>query len=325
MKIGLYSDSLPDLSFTEALDWAAGQGIEAVEIGTGGFSNVPHCDPDELMNDEDARKIFKDAIESRGLILSALNCNSNPLDPHPERGKAHAETLFKTIELAGKLGLDTVVTMSGCPGDPSGSLYPNWVNHPWQSEFLELHDWQWDEVITPFWQKVGSFATEHGIKIAIEMHPGQAVYNTRTIVRLREIAGPNLGANFDPSHLFYQGMDPLLVIRTLGENFIFHVHAKDTRLDPYEMALNGGMDMRSFDRLSERAWGYRTLGFGHDNLWWRDFVSALRSVGYDGVLSIEHEDLLMSAREGISKSVEFLRPIVLTTMPEETPYWLQPK
>ena len=325
MKIGLYTNGLPDLSFTAALDWAAGQGIAAVEIATGGFSNVPHCDPDRLMSDERARQIFMEAIESRGLTLSALNCNGNPLDPHPERGKVHAAGLSQTIELAAKLGLDTVVTMSGCPGDPGGGPYPNWVNHPWQKEFLELHDWQWEEVVTPFWQNIGSLATENGVKIAIEMHPGQIVYNTRSLMRLREIAGPNLGANLDPSHLFYQGMDPLLVIRNLGADFVFHVHAKDTRIDPYEMALNGGMDMRSFERLNERAWGYRTLGFGHDERWWRDFVSALRTVGYDGALSIEHEDLLMSAREGIVKSVEFLRPIILTTMPDETPYWLQAK
>ena len=324
MKIGLYTDSLADLSFGEALDWAAGHGIETVELGTGGFSSAPHCDVNVLLEDDSACSAFKEAIESRGLVLSALNCNGNPLDPHPERGKAHSEALLKTVELAGKLGLDTVVTMSGCPGDPGGSSYPNWVVHPWQGEYVELYKWQWEEVITPFWEKVGGLATDHRVRIAIEMHPGQAVYNTSTMLRLREIGGSNVGANFDPSHLFYQGMDPMLVIRTLGEGFIFHVHAKDTRLDPYEMALNGGIDMRPFTMLNERAWGYRTLGFGHDDHWWRDFVSALRLVGgYDGALSIEHEDFLMSAREGITKSVEFLRSIVLTTMPEATPTWFQ--
>ena len=323
MKIGLFSDGLPDLPFTDFLDWSVDHGIEAVEIGTGGFSSSPHCDLDGMLTDEGARKAFSDAIESRGLTLSALNCNSNPLDPHPERGKRDSETLFRTIELAGKIGLGTVVTMSGCPGDPSGSVYPNWVTHPWQLEYNELYEWQWNEMITPFWEKAGQYATEQNVKIAIEMHPGQAVYNTNTILRLREIAGPNLGANFDPSHLFYQGMDPMLVIRALGEDFIFHVHAKDTRVNPHETALNGGIDMRSFENLNERSWAYRTLGFGHDGLWWREFVSALRSVGYDGVLSIEHEDLLMSAPEGIIKSVDFLRPIAITTMPEAEPSWFK--
>ncbi|MBM3775868.1 MAG: sugar phosphate isomerase/epimerase [Acidobacteria bacterium] len=322
MKIGLYTDALPDLPFAEALDWAAAHGLEAVEIGTGGFSKAPHCNLLHLLENESAREEFRAAIDRRGLALSALDCNGNPLDPHPERGKQHQETLFRSIELARKLDVETVITMSGCPGDPSGSPYPNWVTHPWQPEFAELHNWQWNEVLTPFWKKVGRLAADSGVKIAIEMHPGQPVHNTRTLLRLREIAGPSVGANLDPSHLFYQGMDPILVIRTLGENFIFHVHAKDTRIDPYEMALTGGIDMRSMHLAAERSWTYRTLGFGHGEAWWRDFVSALRAVGYNGVLSIEHEDPLMSAREGIIKSVEFLKPILLRTMPEARPPWL---
>jgi sugar phosphate isomerase/epimerase len=303
------------------LDWAVAQGIEAVEIGTGGFSKAPHCNLRQLLDDGATREKLREDIEKRGIALSALDCNGNPLDPHPERGKQHREALFNTIQLAPMLGVDTVITMSGCPGDPSGGPYPNWVAHPWQAEFAELHNWQWNEVLTPFWKKVGQLAADSGVKIAIEMHPGQAVYNTRTLLRLREIAGPSVGANFDPSHLFYQGMDPILVIRTLGEKFIFHVHAKDTRVDPYETALTGGIDMRLMHLVTERAWAYRTLGFGHGEAWWREFVSALRAVGYDGVLSIEHEDSLMSAREGIVKSIEFLKPILLRTMPEDRPPW----
>ena len=316
MKIGLVTDSLSSLSFSDALAWTAAQGIEAIEFATGGFSSAPHCDLDRLLRDESSRDVFSGEIDSHGLFVSALNCNCNPLDPHPTRRQDAQDVLFKTIELAQKLSLETVVTMSGCPGDPSGSPYPNWVAHPWQPEFVEILNWQWDEQITPFWKRVGQFAADHGVKIAIEMYPGQAVFNTRTLLRLREIAGPALGANFDPSHLFFQGMDPLLVIRTLGHDFIFHVHAKDICFNQYEMSLNGGIDMRPLEQIAERSWGYRTLGFGHGEIWWRQFVSTLRMVGYDGVLSIEHEDPLMSPQEGIIKSVEFLEHIVLKTMPE---------
>ena len=241
MKIGLFTDSLPT-SFTEALDWVVEHGIEAVEIGTGNFSPALHCNLDELLHNEEARTAFTAAIEGRGLMLSALNCNGNLLDPHPARGRASQDVFFKTVELAHKLGLDTIVTMSGCPGDPSGTPYPNWPTHPQQPEYADLDRWQWDEVITPFWEKAGRFAADHGVRIAIELHPGQSVYNTRTMLRLRAIAGPSVGVNLDPSHFFYQGMDPLIVIPALGEKFIFHVHAKDTRLNPSEMALNGGLD-----------------------------------------------------------------------------------
>ncbi len=316
MKIGLYTDSLQDLSLDAALDWIAGQGIEAVEIGTGSFSPVPHCNLENLLNDAGARAKFKAAIESRGLILSALNCNGNLLDPHPERGQKSQDTFYKTVRLANLLGLDTTVTMSGCPGDLGGGAYPNWVTCNWQREYVELLERQWAEVIEPFWKQAGAFAADHGVKVAIEMHPGQAVYNTRSLLRLREIAGPSLGANLDPSHLFYQGMDPFVVIKALGKGGVFHVHAKDTRLDPQEMALNGGLDTRPMAMTGERAWVYRTVGYGHGESWWRDFVSTLRLMGYDGVLSIEHEDRLMGSREGIIKSVEFLKPILLKTTAE---------
>jgi sugar phosphate isomerase/epimerase len=310
---------LQDLTFEAALDWVAAQGIEAVEIGTGNFSTGPHCNLESLVNDAEAASRFKDALAARGLHLSALNCNGNLLDPHPARQQSAQATFYKTVEAARRLGLDTIVTMSGCPGDPTGGEYPNWVTCTWQREFVDLAERQWEEAIIPFWREAGRFAADHGIQVAIEMHPGQSVYNPRGLLRLRETAGPCLGANLDPSHLFWQGMDPLVVVRALGPGGVFHVHAKDTRLDPQEMALNGVLDLRATGAEKPRAWAFRTVGYGHDAGWWRDFVSELRRQGYDGVLSIEHEDRLMGSREGIVKSVEFLRPLVLTTTAE---HWL---
>ncbi|MCC6191399.1 MAG: sugar phosphate isomerase/epimerase [Anaerolineales bacterium] len=316
MKIGLYTDSLPDLTFEGALDWISSQGIEAVEIGTGNFSPAPHCRLADVAGGGEAAARFRDAIAARGLTLSALNCNGNLLDPHPRRRQKAQDTFYRTVEAAQHLGLDTVVTMSGCPGDPSGGEYPNWVTCTWQAEFVELSERQWEEVIAPFWREAGRFARERGVNVAIEMHPGQSVYNTRGLLRLRDMAGPNLGANLDPSHLFWQGMDPLVVVRALGRGGVLHVHAKDTRLDPQEMALNGGLDLRPTSEVAARAWAFRTVGYGHDAGWWRDFVSELRRQGYDGVLSIEHEDRLMGSREGIVKSVDFLKPIALQTLAE---------
>ncbi len=316
MKIGLYSDSLSEMSFEKMLDWLVDLGIEAVEIGTGNFSSSPHCDLESLVQDESARGSFLGAIRDRGLELSALNCNGNLLDAHPGR-RQRAQNIFRlTVVAASKLGLSTIVTMSGCPGDPDGGTFPNWVTCTWQAEYVDLLARQWDEIIEPFWREAGRFAADQGVKIAIEMHPGQSVYNTRTLLRLREIAGQNLGANLDPSHLFYQGMDPLVVVKALGEDFIFHVHAKDTYIDPIEMALNGGLDTRPMCKPGLRSWDYRTVGFGHDAHWWREFVTSLRLVGFDGVLSMEHEDRWMGAHEGIRKSAEFLRPIVLRTLAE---------
>lgn len=322
MQIGLFTDGLADMEFLEALDWVAARGIEAVEIGTGGFSNTPHCQLSELVSSQQARDAFMEAITSRNLALSALNCNGNPLDPNENRGAKTQQELRQTIEVANQLGIDTVVTMSGCPGTPEGGGYPNWVSHPSPPEFEELLDWQWEQSVTPYWSELGKYAADHGIKIAIEAHPGNVVYNTRTLLRLREIAGPQLGANLDPSHFFYQGIDPHHAIRYLGTDFVFHVHAKDTCVDPHETALSGTLDTRPMENIHERAWAYRTLGYGNDELWWKNFVSVLRQVGYDGALSIEHEDPAMSSHEGIEKSVEFLKPILLRTQPEVDPPWM---
>ncbi len=316
MKIGLFTESLDDLSFEDALDWCVSHEIEEVEIGTGNFSSAPHCDLDALVNDKGAREAFLGAIRDRGLVLSALNCNGNILDPDADRGTNSKEVFNKTLEAANRLELDTVVTMSGCPGDLEGGSYPNWVTCTWQPEYVELLERQWDEVATPFWTEAGEKARQLGVRVAIEMHPGQLAYNTRSLQKLREIGGSDvIGANLDPSHLFYQGMDPNQVVRALGQGAVFHVHAKDTRLNPHEMALNGTLDTRPMVEPGVRTWEYVTLGYGHDESFWRNFLSTLRIMDYDGVLSIEHEDMLMSSREGIEKSITFLQGLTPRTTP----------
>jgi sugar phosphate isomerase/epimerase len=317
VKLGLFTDSLGDLRLDEALDWAVQQGLEAVEIGTGNFSPAPHCDLMSLLQNETVRQEFLSALESRGLTLSALNCSGNLLDPHPQRRRAAQETFESTLELASLLGIDTVVTMSGCPGDMGEGSYPNWVTCTWQPEYVTLVERQWEQELVPFWHSAGEKARSSGVRIAIEMHPGQCVYNTRTLLRLRQIAGSDvLGANLDPSHLFFQNMDPITVVGALADGGIFHVHAKDTRINRGEMALNGSLDTRPMKKPGERSWEYVTLGFGHGESFWRGFVAALRIAGYDGVLSIEHEDQMMSGREGIRKSVEFLSPMLIRTWPD---------
>lgn len=315
MKLGVNTDSLRELTFEQALDHAVELGLDAVEINTGNFSTAPHCDLARLVESQSARDGFLGAIRERGLILSALNCSGNLLDPHPERRQRSQATFRDTVRLAAQLGLDTVVTMSGCPGSPDGGTYPNWITCTWQREYTEAGERQWKEEIEPFWREAGPWAADQGIRLAIEMHHGQSVYNTRTLVRLREIAGEGLGANLDPSHLWPQGMDPLVVIKAL-QGAIWHVHAKDTRIDPQEAALNGLLETRDMPRAYERSWAFRAVGYGHDALWWRDFVSSLRAAGFDGVLSLEHEDRWMGSQEGLAKGVQFLKPLLLQTEAE---------
>ena len=215
------------------------------------------------------------------------------------------------VLLAEKLGVDTVVTFSGCPGGSPVDRTPNWVTCPWPDDFLGILDYQWNQVLIPYWKEQAAFAQAHGIKkIAFEMHPGFCVYNPETLLKLRAAVGDIIGANFDPSHLIWQGMDPVTVIREMGDA-IFHVHAKDTRIDKANTAKNGVLDTKSYADEINRSWIFRSVGYGNDALYWKDIISALRMVGYDYAISIEHEDSLMSQNEGLQKAVEMLKSVIV--------------
>jgi sugar phosphate isomerase/epimerase len=207
-----------------------------------------------------------------------------------------------------------VVDFSGCPGDAPNAKSPNWVTCPWPPEYLDVLEWQWNDVVTPYWVERAAFAAEHGVKIAIEMHPGFVVYSPETMLKLRAIAGPSIGCNYDPSHMFWQGIDPIGAIRILGDA-IFHVHAKDTQLYPSNLVKTGVLDTKPYTRERDRGWIFRTCGYGHGAEWWKEFASTLRMFGYDNVLSIEHEDSLLSPEEGLTKAAQFLNEIILKEQP----------
>jgi len=319
MKIGLFTDGLAHLPFAEALAKAASLGVQAVEIGTGNFSPSPHCDLNGLLAGAGARAEFLQTIERQQLQLAALNCSGNPVHPNQDLARQAAEVTRKTLRLAGLLGVERVVCMSGCPGTPDGGRYPNWVVASWPEDFLELLEWQWRERVIPFWSEMAEMAKAEGVlQLCFELHPGMCVYNASSFNRLRAAVGPVIAANLDPSHFFFQGMDPLAVIRTLGAS-IGYVHAKDARVEPYNLAVQGSLDLQPGKPVRDLVWAYRTLGYGHGAQFWADFVSALRSVGYDGVLSIEHEDPLMDAEEAIGRAVDLLRNTAFFGPPSVVP------
>ena len=312
MKLGVFTTLLSNLSLEEALKYFTSLGIEMVEIGCGGYPGNAHANPEILLNDEAKFNEFTALLKKYNVGVSALSCHSNPVHPNKEEAAAADKTIRNTILLAEKMGLDQINTFSGCPGDHEGAKYPNWVTCPWPNDFLEILDWQWNEVLIPYWKDLVAFAKAHGVnKIGLELHPGFCVYNTDTLLRLREAVGPEIGANFDPSHLIWQGMEPVAVIRALGDA-IFHVHAKDTRLDKYNIARTGVLDTKPYADEIHRSWIFRSVGYGNDALYWKDIVSNLRLVGYDHVLSIEHEDSLMSQNEGLTKAVNLLKDVLIT-------------
>ena len=313
MKVGVFTPLLSQLPLPAVLAKLKALQIDTVELGTGNYPGDAHCSLSML---EGAQSLgeFRAILADHGFAISALSCHGNALHPDPARAAHDREVSRRTVLLAEKLGVPVVVDFSGCPGDSPRATQPNWVTCPWPPDYLDVLKWQWDEVVAPYWIEHGKFAADHGVRIAIEMHPGFVVYSPETMLRLRAIAGPSVGCNFDPSHLFWQNIDPIAAVRILGDA-IFHVHAKDTQLYPANLPRTGVLDTKPYTDERNRGWIFRTCGYGHGAEWWKEFVSTLRMYGYDHVLSIEHEDSLLSAEEGLSKAAAFLNELVIREQP----------
>lgn len=307
MKLGFVSDSLGGLGFQELLETAVRLGAEGVEINTGGWSTAPHFDLDAMKSSTDARKAFRRAFDDRGLEIICLNANGNPLHPVDT---SQAECLKDTIRIAGDLGITTICAMSGLPAGAPGDTTPNWIVSSWPPETRTILDYQWNDVLIPFWGEIVDLAKVHGVRrIALELHGNQCVFNVSSAEKLREAVGPVIGVNLDPSHLFWMGADPLFAAEALGDA-IYHVHAKDTMLNPQVQATRSLLENGSLTDIVSRSWSYITLGFGHGEEWWRQFCYRLRMATYDGWLSIEHEDVLLNSEEGLVKSIEMLRNVL---------------
>lgn len=312
MKLGVFTVLFSDKSFDEMLDYVVSKGLEAIELGTGGFPGDAHCRVDELLEDKRKRDEFINKIEQKGLTISALSCHANPL--HPQKSIAEeADQLFdKTVKLASLLDVPVVNTFSGCPGDHENAKYPNWPVSPWPNDFQELLKWQWEEKVIPYWREKAKVAEMYNVKIGLELHGGFSVHTPANLLYLRKECGSAIGANLDPSHMWWQGIDPVESIKLLArENAIHHFHAKDTIIDQPNVNKNGLTDMTPYSNLRDRAWYFRSVGFGHDSKAWADMISTLRLYGYDYVVSIEHEDGLMSINEGFSKAVGTLQPLMV--------------
>ena len=319
MKLGVFAVLLADLPAKEAFAYLKKSGVQAVEIGCGGFPGKAHCDPKELLADSAKLRDFRSMVEDSGLEISALSTHGNAVHPNPEVARGYQEDYVNTILLAEKLGVHRVVTFSGCPGGAPGDTTPNWVTCPWPNDFSDILKYQWNDVLIPYWKENAAFAADHGVsKVAWEMHPGFCVYNPETMLRLRDAVGPVMGANFDPSHLFWQGIDPVAAIRMLGDA-IYFFHAKDTKIDEINTARIGVLDTKPYTDEIHRAWIFRSVGYGHAYQVWKDIVSNLRMVGYDDVMSIEHEDSLMTPAEGLQKAISFLKEVM--TFEERGPVW----
>lgn len=322
MKISVVSSILADYSLDESLKYLSSLGVDQFELGVGGYPGKAHADALILSKDEAKRNELLDTFKRYNMTISALAVHGNCVHPDKEIAKKFQDDFEAACVLAGQLGVDTIVTFSGCPGSDKDAKLPSWVTCAWPPDYQKSLDYQWNEVLIPYWKEAVKYAEKCGVKkIALEIHPGFCVYNTATLLKLRNAVGEMLGANLDPSHLFWQGMDLLEVIRELGKNKAIHYfHAKDTELIEHNIRLNGVNDTTNFTDMANRSWMFRTLGYGHSEALWKQIISALIIAGYDGTISIEHEDGLMSPKEGLEKAVKLVKNGIITE-PNTNMWW----
>lgn len=316
MKLGVCSAIYGDLALEEALDCFAALGIESLEIYSGGNGKNKHIDAKEVLESENKKAAYLDCFKRRGMQIGSLNATGNPVHPVKAVRDAAHTGFVRTVKLAEKLGVDTVVVFSGTPGGSPNDETPNWITCPWPDEYAKMLEYQWEEVLIPYWTKAAEAARDYGVsKIGFEMHPGFCVYNPETLLKLRNRVGDEIGSNFDPSHLMWQGMDPSLALLEL-KDAIFSVHAKDVYVNSDYILRNGCNDAKHYSNLLSRAWTFRTVGYGQGHQTWKQLLSTLAMIGYDGVINVEHEDALFSREEGLKKACSFLKEMLVREKPE---------
>jgi DNA-(apurinic or apyrimidinic site) lyase len=315
MDIGVLAVPFADQSLEELATYLSDLGVDAVELGSGGFPGERVIDRQAYLDDEDRQADLLAHLEEHDLRISALATHNNPLHPDEERAAEADTELRESITLADQLGVNVVTCFSGLPAGGPNDEVPNWITAPWPTEHAEAHEYQWD-VALDYWTDLAEHAAAHDVDVAIEMHPNMLVYEPEGLVRLREATNDHIGANFDPSHLYWQGIDVTAAIRFLGEeDAIHHFHAKDTKVYDDNARVKGVLDTADYTEEKDRSWMFRSIGYGHDESHWKDVVSTLRMVGYDDVLSIEHEDSLTSSTEGLEKAVDVLDRAVFRAEP----------
>ncbi len=312
IPIGVFDPAFPDLSLDEFIEKISAMGLEAVEIGTGGYPNNKHCPAQELLDDPAKLKAWRKKFDDKNIQIATLSCHGNPIHPDTTIAGRDIATFRRTVQLAQKLDVKVVVGFSGCAGGTPTDTQPNWITYRWPPEYAQMQDWQWKEKLIPYWKEAAKFAREHGVhRLGLEMHPNFMVYNPKTLLRLREAVGEEIGANCDLSHLFWQGCDPVTVIRMLGkEGALFHAHMKDTcfykdNVDRYGV-LNFVFEKQDLPGASET---FRAVGYGHPANTWKEIVKAYMEVGFEGILSIENEDPILSGELGVERAAYVLKNV----------------
>jgi sugar phosphate isomerase/epimerase len=322
MKLGIFANAFAALPLREALKTIRHLGIDMVEFSSGEEAGNPHIDSAELLANPEKLRETMQMFKYYELGISAISCHGNPVSPRTEVRVLSQRKIKDAILLAEKMGVDRIITFSGCPGDCDGATYSDWVTTGWPQDFSDVLKWQWEKKLTPYWNEIVPFARDHGVeKIALELHPGFCCYNPKTLHMLRGYVGNTIGANLDFSHLLWQRMDPILVIRELGDA-IYHMHAKDISMDEEAVRLHGYISTNDYIYPKERSFNFRVVGYGQDMMFWKNVYAELRKCGYDYVSSIELECEMLDGMYGAQKAVEFLKECMLFDQAGSGDKWL---
>jgi len=312
IPIGVFDPAFPDLTTDQLVNKYASMGVEAAEIGTGGYPNNKHCPMPDLLADDAKLRAWRKKFDDHNIQIATLSCHGNPVHPNREIAERDAQTFRQTVLLAEKLGVKVIVGFSGCPGGNPNDTNPNWITYRWPPEYAAALEWQWKEKVVPYWKQAAKFARDHGVhRLALEMHPNFVVYNPLTLLKLRDAVGEEIGANNDLSHLFWQGCDAVEVIRMLGkQGAIFHAHMKDTVLFPDKVGKYGVLNF-IFEKqdLKTASDAFRAVGYGHSASTWKDIMRAYMEVGYEGIFSVENEDPILSGEVGVERGLYVLKNV----------------
>lgn len=312
IPIGVFDPAFPDLTLDQLVERYQSLGVEAAEIGTGGYPNNHHCPLDDLLADSGKLRAWQKKFADHNIEVAVLSCHGNPVSPDKTVAQRDDETFRKTVQLAERIGVKVIVGFSGCPGGNPTDTNPNWITYRWPPEYAKALDWQWKEKLVPYWKEAAKYARDHGVhRIALEMHPNFCVYNPLTLLKLRDAVGEEIGANNDLSHLFWQGCDPIEVIHLLGkQGAIFHAHMKDTTLYPDKVAKYGVLNF-VFEKqdLKTASDAFRAVGYGHSASTWKAIVQGYMEVGYEGILSVENEDPILSGEVGVERALYVLKNV----------------
>ena len=309
MRIGVYSDSVPNLPRRHFFAWCADRGIADVELGVGAWGPWPRPHLDlETIGGRSERDRLAGELKEFGLRLGAVNAAGNLLHPDPAKREDAQRRFAAGIDLAVSLGVERIVTMSGCPAGPGGGrlgVFPCWAT---SADDERLFEWQMANEVGPYWKTVSDWLAREApnLMVCLEMHPGVTVYSISGFLALDRYVGPNIGINFDPSHFWWQGIDPLTVIEELGGR-IGWAHGKDTLLHPDRIRRHGVLHHTPPSDPTQAPWHFAPVGEGNDIPTWVGLLAALRESGYDDVISIEHEDPRYDGEAGTERSIDGLR------------------